>query len=92
MGRGDAWWLSAPASSEDEATDFVSEGRASGTAGARDVEPIAGRVVVFQSGLQMHEVLESAAGADRVALTLWVEYEDSWQREDTALASLEHGL
>ena len=30
----------------------------------------------------MHEVLESAAGADRVALTLWVEYEDDWREEE----------
>lgn len=48
----------------------------------RDVEPIAGRVVIFQSGQVMHEVLESAAGADRVALTLWVEYEDDWREEE----------
>lgn len=53
------------------------------TAPIVDVAPIAGRVVVFQSGRQMHEVCESAKGYDRLALTLWVEYEDSWQGDDT---------
>ena len=42
-----------------------------------DIEPLAGRVVVFESGKQMHEVRESAV--DRLALTLWVEYEEAWQ-------------
>jgi SM-20-related protein len=41
-----------------------------------DVEPVAGRVVVFKSGTQMHEVLP-ARHADRYALTLWVEYGES---------------
>ena len=45
-----------------------------------DVEPLAGRVVVFESGKQMHEVCESVLGADRLALTLWVEYEEGWQQ------------
>ena len=43
-----------------------------------DVAPVAGRVVIFESGRKMHEVQESALGADRLALTLWVEYEDAW--------------
>ena len=47
-----------------------------------DVEPIAGRVVVFESGKQMHEVREAYMGADRLALTLWVEYEEAWQAPD----------
>ena len=46
-----------------------------------DVAPTAGRVVIFQSGKQMHEVCESIAGADRLALTLWVEYEGDWDGE-----------
>ena len=45
-----------------------------------DVEPIAGRVVVFESGKQMHEVREAFMGADRLALTLWVEYGEDWQK------------
>ena len=54
-----------------------------------DIEPIAGRIVVFESGKQMHEVLESNAGADRLALTLWVEYEDAWREpENTMMPSI----
>ena len=44
-----------------------------------DIAPIAGRVVVFESGKQMHEVCESVPGSSRLALTLWVEYEEAWQ-------------
>lgn len=43
-----------------------------------DVAPTAGRVVIFESGKQLHEVRESTQGADRLALTLWVEYEGDW--------------
>jgi hypothetical protein len=50
-----------------------------------DVEPIAGRVVVFESGKQMHEVLESKDGAGRLALTLWVEYEDAWHAPEKGM-------
>jgi len=39
-----------------------------------DVAPLGGRIVVFQSGKQLHEVLP-CDGADRLALTLWCEYE-----------------
>jgi len=39
-----------------------------------DIEPIAGRLVVFASGHQLHEVMASRH-AGRIALTLWVEYE-----------------
>ena len=53
--------------------------------GTLDVEPIAGRIVVFESGKQMHEVMASAHGADRIALTLWVEYEDAWQQPDRSM-------
>ena len=53
--------------------------------GTIDVEPIAGRIVVFESGKQMHEVMASAHGADRIALTLWVEYEDAWQQPDRSM-------
>lgn len=45
-----------------------------GGGGSVDVAPIGGRVVVFQSGKQMHEVLP-CEGRDRLALTLWCEYE-----------------
>jgi len=54
-------------------------GRGEGTI---DVEPIAGRVIVFESGKQMHEVCESTLGADRLALTLWVEYEEEWKNPE----------
>ncbi len=47
-----------------------------------DIEPIAGRVVVFESGKQMHEVMPTAAGFDRLTLTLWVEYEEAWQEPE----------
>ena len=47
-----------------------------------DVEPLAGRIVAFESGKVMHEVRESVLGADRLALTLWVEYEEAWQEPD----------
>ena len=60
------------------AADATAAGAAEGVV---DVAPTAGRVVIFQSGKQMHEVLESTAGADRVALTLWVEYEGEWREE-----------
>lgn len=50
-------------------------------AGTVDIEPVAGRVVVFESGRQMHEVCESRHGADRLALTLWVEYEGEWSQQ-----------
>mmetsp|Transcript_38129 Transcript_38129/g.86456 ORF Transcript_38129/g.86456 Transcript_38129/m.86456 type:complete len:117 (+) Transcript_38129:940-1290(+) len=49
---------------------------------AIDVEPWAGRVVVFESGNQVHEVLPSNAGSERLALTLWVEYDDEWQPQN----------
>ena len=56
-----------------------------------DVEPLAGRLVIFESGKQMHEVLESSLGADRIALTLWVEYEEAWQKPDKdMMPSLTH--
>lgn len=38
-----------------------------------DVEPLLGRVVVFPSGTQRHEVLPCTSG-ERVALTLWVDH------------------
>ena len=53
-----------------------------------DVEPIAGRLVVFESGRQMHEVCESRAGADRLALTLWVEYEEGWSDTNNDVKAL----
>ena len=31
---------------------------------------------------QMHEVRESTIGHDRLAITLWVEYEEDWQKPD----------
>ena len=40
-----------------------------------DVEPVAGRVVIFPSATQQHEVLPCTEG-ERIALTLWVEYLD----------------
>ena len=46
-----------------------------------DVAPLAGRVVIFQSGRQLHEVCESKGGHDRLAITLWVEYEEEWRGE-----------
>lgn len=56
-----------------------------------DVEPLAGRVVVFESGKQMHEVRECAAGVERIALTLWVEYADAWQQPEAGmLPALQH--
>ena len=42
---------------------------------AVDVPPLPGRVVIFQSGKQMHEVCKSSPGHHRLAITLWVEYE-----------------
>ena len=50
--------------------------------GCVDIEPVAGRLVIFESGKQMHEVCESALGADRLALTLWVEYEEGWREPE----------
>ena len=47
-----------------------------------DVEPLAGRVIIFESGKCMHEVCESTLGHDRLALTLWVEYEEAWQQPE----------
>jgi hypothetical protein len=47
-----------------------------------DVEPLAGRLVVFESGKCMHEVCEAMPGCDRLALTLWVEYEEAWQQPE----------
>ena len=38
-----------------------------------DVEPVAGRLVVFESGRQLHEV-RPCSRQDRLALTLWVEH------------------
>ena len=38
-----------------------------------DVPPLAGRLVIFQAGTMMHEVLPCTEG-ERIALTLWVEY------------------
>lgn len=56
-----------------------------------DVEPIAGRIVIFESGKQMHEVCESIHGADRLALTLWVEYEEGWREpEKGMMPALQH--
>lgn len=49
-----------------------------------DVAPTAGRIVIFESGRQMHEVCESSKGADRLALTLWVEYEGEWEGDPPA--------
>lgn len=52
-------------------------GEAPGTidrsAPTRDIEPIAGRMVIFPAATQMHEVLPCAKG-ERLALTLWVDY------------------
>jgi len=42
-------------------------------AAVQDVEPIAGRLVLFHSRLVRHEVLQCTAG-ERVALTLWVDH------------------
>ena len=53
--------------------------------GCVDVEPLAGRIVLFESGKCMHEVCESTPGNDRLALTLWVEYADAWQEPDKAM-------
>ena len=39
-----------------------------------DVAPIAGRVVIFPSATMLHEVLPTTGGAERLALTLWVEH------------------
>ena len=41
--------------------------------GTTDVAPRGGRLVIFKSGEQMHEVMP-AVGVDRLAITLWVEY------------------
>lgn len=41
--------------------------------GPRDVSPVGGRLVIFQSALQAHEVLPCSAG-ERIALTLWLEH------------------
>ncbi len=42
-----------------------------------DVPPLAGRIVVFASSVQMHEVLPTTApGVKRLALTLWVDFVD----------------
>lgn len=38
-----------------------------------DVAPVAGRIVIFDSAKQLHEVLPTTSGAERLALTLWVE-------------------
>ena len=40
-----------------------------------DVEPLAGRLVIFQAGDCMHEVMPSRHEG-RLALTLWVEYDE----------------
>ena len=50
--------------------------------GVTDIAPIAGRLVIFESGKQMHEVCESVVGAHRLALTLWVEYEEGWREPE----------
>ena len=52
-----------------------------------DVEPLAGRIVVFESGRQMHEVMPSSSGRGRLALTLWVEYGGEWENLDSQLAT-----
>jgi len=39
-----------------------------------DVAPIGGRIIIFPSATMMHEVLPCKGGAERLALTLWVEY------------------
>jgi len=48
-----------------------------GGAAPVDVEPTAGRMVLFDAGKQMHEVLPCRGdeGVERLALTLWIEYE-----------------
>ena len=50
-----------------------------------DIDPIAGRIVIFESGKQMHEVMESRLGADRLAITMWVEYAADWQEPEKAM-------
>ena len=41
----------------------------------QDIEPTAGRLVLFQSGSKVHEVRRCTdARAERLALTLWVEF------------------
>ena len=39
-----------------------------------DVSPVAGRIVIFPSAVMLHEVLPVTGGAERLALTLWVEH------------------
>lgn len=56
--------------------DRTSGSAANGVAQPVDVEPTAGRMVIFNSGSQMHEVLPCLGeGTERLALTLWIEYE-----------------
>jgi hypothetical protein len=50
-----------------------------GSAPTRDVDPVAGRLVLFPSATQMHEVLPATEG-ERLALTLWVDYADGEQK------------
>ena len=50
-----------------------------------EVAPVAGRLVIFHSRLLQHEVLPcTAADAERLALTLWVESDFSWDAHDAA--------
>jgi len=40
-----------------------------------DIDPVAGRLVLFQSAMVPHEVRQVHQG-ERLALTLWLEYAD----------------
>ena len=40
-----------------------------------DIAPVAGRIVIFRSSTQLHEVLPcKGSGTERLALTLWIEH------------------
>ena len=45
-----------------------------------DVAPLAGRLVLFPSATEYHEVLPCTGCAERLALTLWVEFGDDAAR------------
>lgn len=49
-----------------------------------DVAPLAGRLVLFPSATQYHEVLPCTGCAERLALTLWVEFGDDAARSGEA--------
>lgn len=53
---------------------------------AFDIEPLAGRLVLFPSGTQYHEVLPCTRG-ERLALTLWVEHQQAHNRPTGSLGA-----